>query len=277
MDADRGALFCATGSFLYLEAALISALTLRQHEPCLPITLLSDCPQWQGVDLRGTGISLRLVRPDLPAGAEAFSSRWIKTRLASLSPYRESLYVDADMLTRQPLGPLWQFLEQRPIGLVPDIKSLVSLCDHVDPTEKACTLEAIGGDAQQFNSGLMLWRAGELTETLFHHWHQEWRRFARQDQLALVRAIASSRIQVAVLPASYNTSPRDARGQPVHLLHCWGNKVQRGMFRRFAAVHCPKAVAEAQSRLQSLDRIALAPQATPCTPLSPRPAAPCPP
>jgi hypothetical protein len=137
MDADRGALFCATGSFLYLEAALISALTLRQHEPCLPITLLSDCPQWQGVDLRGTGISLRLVRPDLPAGAEAFSSRWIKTRLASLSPCRDSLYVDADMLTRQPLGPLWQILDQRPIGLVPDIRPLVSLCDHVDPAEKA--------------------------------------------------------------------------------------------------------------------------------------------
>lgn len=247
---------------MYVEAALISALTLRQHEPFLPITLLSDCRQWQGVDLRGTGISFRLVQPDLPVGADAFSSRWIKTRLASLSPYRESLYVDADMLTRQPLGPLWQFLEQHPIGLVPDIKPLVSLCDHVDPTEKACTLEAIGGDAQQFNSGLMLWRAGE---------------FARQDQLALVRAIASSRIQVAALPASYNTSPRDARGQPVHLLHCWGNKVQRGMFRRFAAVHCPKVVAEAQSRLHSLDRIGLAPQATPCAPLPLRPADPCPP
>jgi hypothetical protein len=37
---------------------------------------------------------------------------------------------------------------------------LVSLCDHVDPQEKACTLEAVGGDAQQFNSGLILWRAG---------------------------------------------------------------------------------------------------------------------
>ncbi len=81
-----------------------------------------------------------------------------------------------------------------------------------------------------------------------------------------MRAIASSRIQAAVLPASYNTSPRDARGQPVHLLHCWGNKVQRGIFRRFAAVHCPTAVAEAQSRLQSLDRSRLAPQATTSAP-----------
>jgi hypothetical protein len=262
MHTDRGALFCATGSFCYLEAALISALSLRQHEPHLPITLFTDCPQWQEVDLRGTGISLRLVQPDLPEGAEAFSSRWLKTRLASLSPYRESLYVDADMLTMQPLGPLWQSLEQAPIGLVLDIRPLVSLCGHVDASEKSFTLEAIGGDAPQFNGGLILWRAGEPTATLFQHWHQEWRRFARQDQLALARAIASSGIQVAPLPASYNTSPRDARGQPVHLLHCWGNKVQRGMFRRFAAVHSPQAVAEAQSRLQSLDRSGLAPQGT---------------
>ena len=90
----------------------------------------------------------------------------------------------------------------------------MSLCDHVDPQEKACTLEAVGGDAQQFNSGLILWRAGEPTATLFQHWHQQWRRFERQDQLALVRAIASTGIQVAVLPSSYNTSPRDVRGKP---------------------------------------------------------------
>jgi hypothetical protein len=122
----------------------------------------------------------------------------------------------------------------------------------------------------------MLWRAGEPTATLFQHWHQEWRRFARQDQLALVRAIASSRIQVATLPASYNTSPRDARGQTVHLLHCWGNKVQRGMFRRFAAVHCPKAVADAQSRLQCLDQRAWGPQATTRAPRPVSAAAPCP-
>lgn len=214
------------------------------------------------MDLRGTGISLRLVRPDLPAGAEAFSSRWSTTRVASLGPYRDSLYGDADRFTMLPLGPLWQIWEHPPIGLLLDMKPLVSLCDHVDPTEKACTLEAIGGDAQPFNSGLLLWRAGEPTATLFQHWHQKLRRFVCQDQLALARAIASSRIQVAALPASYTTSPRDAWGQPVHLLHRWGNKVQRGMFRRFAAVHCPKAGAEAQSRLQSVHRSAVALQAT---------------
>ena len=54
------------------------------------------------------------------AAAKNFSSRWIKTILASLSPYRDSLYEDADMLTMQPLGPLWQSLEQYPIGLVLD-------------------------------------------------------------------------------------------------------------------------------------------------------------
>jgi hypothetical protein len=76
-------------AFFYLEAALISALTLRQHEPLSPITLLSDRPQLQGVDLGGTGISLRLVQPDLPAAAMNFSSRWIKTSLASLPRVQE--------------------------------------------------------------------------------------------------------------------------------------------------------------------------------------------
>jgi DNA-binding transcriptional LysR family regulator len=162
------------------------------------------------------------------------------------------------MLAMQPLGDLWQVLDRAPMALVPDRLPSVSLCDHVAHEEKMYTLAAVGGDATHFNSGLILWRSEPATDCLFEHWHQQWRRFARQDQLALVRAIASTGIQVAVLPSSYNTSPRDARGKPVHLLHCWGDKVQRGIFRRFAAVHCPAAVQEAQRRLQALDRGALA-------------------
>ena len=257
MNADRGAVFCATGNLCYLEAALISALALRQHEPTLPITLLSDSPDLERLNLDGTGITIRRVFPEVTVHGEAFSSRWIKTRLAWLSPYRDSLYVDADMLTMQPLGPLWQALDQHPIGLVLDRLPMVSLCDHVAPEEKTFTLEAVGGDAQQFNSGLILWRSGEETDRLFEHWHQQWSHFARHDQLALVRAIASSGIRVKSLPSSYNTSPRDARGRPVHLLHRWGGTVQNGIFRRFAAAHKPAVVVEVQRRLETLQPLAL--------------------
>jgi hypothetical protein len=252
MDANRGAVFCATGSFNYLEAALISSLALRKHEPTLPITLLSNIAGLEALDLEGTGIAIRQIAPELSPGSEAFASRWIKTQLASLSPYRVSLYVDADMLTMQPLGQLWQALDQFPIGLVPDRLPLVSQCDHVAAEEKVMTLATLGGDATHFNSGLILWRSSEEARNLFAHWHQQWCHFERHDQLALARAIHRSGVNVKSLPSSYNTSPRDARGRSVHLLHRWGGTVSRGIFRRFAAAHQPAVVAEAQRRLQSL-------------------------
>ena len=250
MKADRGALFCGSGSFNYLEAAFISALALRQHEPDLPITVFSDLPGLNSVNLEDTCITICLVSPQVAPGSDAFASRWIKTRLAKLSPYCNSLYVDADMLAMQPLGDLWRVLDRAPIGLVRDRLPLVSLCDHVAHEEKILTLDAVGGDATHFNSGLILWRSDQATDSLFDHWHQQWCRFARQDQLALVRAIFSSEIQVETLPDSYNLSPRDARGREVYFLHRWGGTVERGIFRRFAAARLPVVVADAQKRLE---------------------------
>jgi len=264
MDADRGVLFCATDGFSYLEAALISALALRRQEPSLPITLLSNLPGLDSIDLRGTSISIQLVSPQVSLESEAFASRWVKTRLARLSPYRKSLYVDADMLTMRPLGELWQALDLAPIGLVPDRLPLVSLCDHVASEEKAVTLYELGGDATHFNSGLILWRSGQAADSLFESWHQQWCRFARQDQLALVRAIYDSGIRVQSLPNSYNVSPRDARGRNVHILHRWGGTVERGTFRRFAAVHLPEVVLDVQRRLEPLNH--LSPSSAGCPP-----------
>ena len=246
----RGALLCGSGRFEYLEAALISALALRQHEPDLAITVLSDLPGLHRVRGEDVGIAMRFVSPGISPASDAFASRWIKTRLASLSPYCQSLYVDADMLAMQPLGDLWQVLDRAPMALVPDRLPSVSLCDHVAHEEKMYTLAAVGGDATHFNSGLILWRSEPATDCLFEHWHQQWRRFARQDQLALVRAISGSKIQVESLPSSYNISPRDARGRSVHFLHRWGGTVERGVFRRFAAALLPAVVADAQMRLE---------------------------
>jgi hypothetical protein len=255
MKADRGALFCGSGSFNYLEAALISALALRKHEPDLPITVFSDLPGLDYINLEDTSIAICLVLPEVEPGSNTFSSRWVKTRLAKLSPYCNSLYVDADMLAMQPLGDLWQVLDRAPIGLVRDRLPLVSLCDHVAQEEKTLTLDAVGGDATHFNSGLILWRSEQATDSLFDHWHQQWRRFSRQDQLALVRAIFSSEVQVEILPNSYNLSPRDARGRQVHFLHRWGGTVERGIFRRFAAARLPDVAADAHRRLELLKQL----------------------
>jgi len=176
-----------------------------------------------------------------------FPSRQIKTRLYAYSPYEETLFLDADILPFQPIAGLWDYLGESDFAMVLDRLPLVSLCDHIAQEEKAYTLQILEKDAVQFNSGVMLWRNTPVVQQLFQQWYEEWCKFQRHDQLALVRAIHTTQISVTKLPKTYNTSPTDAAPlvvgeMNVHLLHCWGGMVASGEFRRFAQQFYPKAV-----------------------------------
>ena len=239
----RGVIYCATTSTAYLEAAFISAIALRQQNPSLPITLLSDCPLLEQLPLHNYGITPKLL-DTCALGHHAFSSRAVKTRLNTYSPYQETLFLDADILSLQPVADLWSYLDESDLAMVVDRLPVVSLCDHIAQVEKAYTLELLPGDTVQFNSGVMLWRDSLATRVLFKQWHEEWQRFQKHDQLALIRAIAAVQIPVAKLPPTYNISPIDAaplmvEGKSVHLLHCWGGMVASGEYRQFARQYYP--------------------------------------
>lgn len=251
----QGVVYCATGRPDYLEAALISAIALRNLEPDLPITLLSerrDLPQRSlsryGIDSQTIDIS------QVPPEQLPFLSRYLKTRLIHLSPYEETLLLDADILPHQPVQPLWQALDQGDLAMVKDRLPTVALCDHVAAEEKRYTLSQVAPTTPQYNSGVLLWRKNQATLALFEGWHQEWQRFCRQDQLALVRSLHRNPMAVVELPRSYNISPIDAApllaaGETIHLMHCWGGMVASGEFRQLALGHCPRAVRTVQRLL----------------------------
>jgi Glycosyl transferase family 8 len=242
----RGVIYCATAHIAYLEAALISALALRQQEPQVPITILSDQLWLKTLHLEQYGITPRLLTA-AEAGLGPFSSRHIKTQLNTLTAYEESLFLDADILPLRSIADLWQALDHSDVAMVPDRLPRVSLCDHISSEEKEYTLARLAGDAVQFNSGVLLWRDTAASQSLFHQWHREWLTFQKQDQLALVRALHTTGMAVTPLPKTYNTSPIDAApwlaaGQPVHLLHCWGGMVASGEYRQFAQSYHPQVV-----------------------------------
>lgn len=244
----QGVVYCATGSGAYLEAALISAIALRNLEPDLPITLISEESQLPRRSLSHYGISIRSLTPaDLPAEQLPFVSRSVKTRLFHLSPYEETLLLDADILPHQPVRPLWQRLDHGDIAMVKDRLPTVALCDHIGAEEKHYTLGIVAPTTPQYNSGVLLWRRNAATQALFEDWYQEWQRFCKQDQLALVRSLHRTQTPVVELPRTYNISPIDsapllAAGEPIHLMHCWGGMVASGEFRKIAQNHCPRAV-----------------------------------
>lgn len=254
----RGVVYCVTNRDAYLEAALISAIALRELEPELPITIISELPLLKFLPLSKFNICSRYLFPQEIICSSNFASRCLKTRLISLSPYQETLFLDADILPRQPLGELWRYLSQTDLALAHDRLPTVGLCDHIASEEKAYTLKRVPSHFTQFNSGVMLWRNTVSTQKLFEQWYQEWLVFQKHDQLALVRALHVTQTVVTRLPKSYNVSPIDSvaliqEGQKVHLLHCWGGMVSSGEFRQMAQKYYPEVVETVDGLYRSLE------------------------
>jgi hypothetical protein len=250
----RGAIYCATNHIAYFEAALISAIVLRHLNPELPITIVCDSPTYCTLPLQTYDISIIVANPGLTGN---FLSRNIKTQLNQFSPYQETLYLDSDILPMQPITPIWRYLARADYAMVVDRMPTVAECDHIAIAEKEYTLQTLSGNLPQFNSGVMLWRQNKSTTRLFRQWQREWSRFQKHDQLALVRALAQTRLPVARLPVNYNVSPIDAAPsllpkQEVYLLHCWGGQVASGEYRQTAACYYPHIVETVTTMLAGL-------------------------
>lgn len=250
----RGVIYCATSQIAYLESALISAIALRTLNPELPITLVCDQPLATFLPLHQYGI--RLLPVTFSQKHDVFRSRDLKTCLANISPYDETLYLDSDILPLKPLTSIWDYLGQGDIAMVIDRQPTISACDHIAHTEKTYTLHRLPSETPQYNSGVMLWRNSSNTQLLFKHWQQEWNKFQQHDQLALVRAIASSQTKIVPLPINYNISPIDAPEllyhNEVYLLHCWGGQVISGAYCRIAQHFYPKVVKTVQTLIALL-------------------------
>ena len=207
---NRGVIYCATGNVLYLEATLISAIVLRQIEPNIPITIISDHPLLKLFPLEKYEISARFINLSEINDSGSFSSRDIKTSLSKFSPYQETLFLDADILPLKPISDLWDYLDYGDMCMVVDLVPTLGLCAHISEEEKNYTLQYLPESTTQFNSGVILWRNTTQTQSLFELWNREWLKFKKQDQLALVRAINKAEFSVQSLPCIYNISPIDS-------------------------------------------------------------------
>ncbi len=201
----RGVIYCAVNSIHYLEAALISAFALRQFEPTLPIVILTNVAEATRLDLAPLGIKLQFIQvPPYPRLPDARDSRYVKTSLAVLSEFEETLYLDADILPLHPITPIWDYLNQGDIAMAIHPLPTLAQTNHVEPEEMDYTLKRCSGEASQYNGGVILWRNVPKIRVLFSVWKQEWLKFQQHDQLALIRAIATMNCPVVELPKIYN-------------------------------------------------------------------------
>jgi len=210
---ERGVLYVAYGD-LAREACARSIATVREFMPQLPVAVVSDAP------LDGATL---LAYPDADAGARTY-----KTQMYTLSPFVETLYLDAD--TECVTSPRAGFglLKWMDVVLAQDDNHRLADCRwraH-DPHERAATLVEVGlgGDVKYYNSGVVFFRRSARAEALFTAWHQEWLRWGKHDQLALARALARCPVRLAAMRAPWNTRKRERAAFVWHNHHSVGRE-----------------------------------------------------
>ena len=256
----QGVVYIAVGDLVHLEAALISAVVFTRLNPGISATIFCDRDQVSlstfNEKLFSLGIRVRAVEAP-PVRSGRFAAQALKIQLGSLTPYSETLYLDADVLPLKPVGQIWEYLSLGCVAMVLDCHPTVGECDHIAQIEIDYTLSRVLRTTPQFNSGVMLWRSDDVTRSLFSRWKAEWGLFGRHDQLALVRATKDLGISIREMPLKYNTPPQENEPvswpgiDAVDLLHCWGGWVRSGSFADLARQKFPD-IAEGLPSLLSL-------------------------
>lgn len=153
------------------------------------------------------------------AGYQFLAGR-VKPLLYGLSPWEETLYVDADSAFRRDpakgfdLLARWEFV-------IAETQTRTLADSIAGAEETAWTAGWVGVPWLLYhNSGMIFWRKGPAVEALFGLWAEEWRRFEGWDeQVALLRALLRSEVLYLTVPHLWNTR---TPGQAMLLYHRFG-------------------------------------------------------
>lgn len=183
-----GVIYVAIGRHA-VEEATESIHTLKQYHDW-PIVVIGD-------EIKGTD---HISYPD-----EGLSGRWAKVNVIHLSPFDQTLCLDADTRVHGNLDVGFRILADGwDLVIVPSEIQKQPL-HHLDAEERDVTLLEIGdGFPLMLNTGVMWFRRSGRLERFSQEWRQEWRRFKRHDQGALLRALEKCPVRLWILGRAYN-------------------------------------------------------------------------
>lgn len=153
------------------------------------------------------------------ASGHKFMAGRVKPLLAKLSPFEQTLYVDADTLFKSSPMCGFSMLEDGWDFVVAETQTR-SLEDTIaGASESKWTSTWLKTDQLLYhNSGMLFWQRNERTDQLFDLWSEEWLRFQNWDeQVALLRALLRSEAVFQTVPYVWNC--RDRR--EAFMLHHW--------------------------------------------------------
>jgi len=204
--AERGVIYISWG-----EAAAygveMSVKSLWALDPSLPVLVVGDDIAAQRfADRPGFTVYRDEVDPFESNWLYGFLAGRVKPRLAALSPFAQTLYVDADTVFK--ISPAFGFdlLDRWDMIVVEaDERSLLTVLPENRP-EVSQTIAEIGtAQILYHNSGVFFWRRNAVTARLFELWSEEWLRFQMWDeQVALLRALMRSEALFLNVPYTWN-------------------------------------------------------------------------
>lgn len=210
------------------RAASASIGTLREVAPDMPVIIVGD---YEADPLAHKFAKVQLVKLDIdPFRIHIFLAGRVKPLLYDISPWTQTLYVDADTKFRQApdagfaLLAKWDFVVAETAN-----RSLASEICGLNEVEYS--REMLRGRALLYhNSGMLFWKRHKRVEDLFELWSEEWLRFEGWDeQMALLRALARSEAIFLTVPFTWNTNfPSQAK----LLFHDFGQRTAWKFKRR---------------------------------------------
>lgn len=196
----RGVIYTATGKPHYTALAIRSAQSMRQHNPGLPIDLLTDRP------VETDAFDHILIEPEL--------GRHSKLTALALSRFERTLYLDSDTIVLASLTDVFDVLERFDIALTHDQFLSNPYC--------RITFRAVLPEAYpQFNGGFMALRRSEATVAFLDSWKDAvLNHGVGRDQPALREVLWSSSLRIATLPPEYNMMNLDLmKAKPLDRYH----------------------------------------------------------
>ena len=186
----RGVVYVAYGEAARTEARL-SIASMQEHNEGLPVSVIGAEPLGR----------IPWIRCDLPVER----NRWAKLSLDNLSPYAQTLYMDADTRVNGSVLAGFEILEDGwDMAIALSKNQSVDWLWHCGEADRQLTETCLRHKGLQYGAGVMFIAWNERTRALFTAWRGEWGAFCGQDQGAFMRALQRVRVRLWVLGGTWN-------------------------------------------------------------------------
>ena len=138
----------------------------------------------------------------------SFGARRVKVMLDLLSPFDQTLYLDADTRVQSAAISIgFEILDKGwDIAIAPSGNQGVNVFAHIDQEEREHTSEVLKTYLPlQFQAGVMWFAKTDRSAALFRNWRKEWLKYKRHDQAAFVRALDNTACRIWLLGLAWNS------------------------------------------------------------------------